>query len=757
MKNSYRPKSLGSKGFFILVIMLLVLTVLAVILNIPVLRQVFGFIFLTFIPGFLFLSILKLNRLGLIEKIVLSVGLSVAFLMLFGLALNGSLLAIGYTKPLSTASLLISFSTATIILAVISYIRNKDIAFTFSSLKLTTGEKAFLIVPALFPLLSIVGMRIMNLTNNNVILMLLLVMIPVYVIFISFFNRHASERVYPTAIFLISISLLLMYSLRSNHIIGSDVHVDYFIFLTTMDNFKWSQLGFPTLDSCLSVSMLPAVYQIFLNIDPEYLYKLFPSLIVSILPLAVYLLSKKYIGSFYAFLASFFFMSQTVFLWTPSYARTNIAILFFSLAVLVMFHDGISEFVKRMLFIIFAACIVLSHYGVTYATFFTLLLTWLGMQILPKIISRTKAPETTPAGSHIINKDPPVLPFQRGSPRGSDAMTDTVLALEPSQPQLRRGLTITLVTLFLAMLFFWYSQIIGPTFSSGVRFIQKSFTTWRWLLIEDTGGGVVQAAMGKTLAYTGVPQRIEFVISWLTILFVAIGLLAMIIKFKGMVSTPGFRHEKPNFLLKKFELEYLVLSIVCFLLLVVMVAVPHVSKYYGSARTYFQMVVPLSIFFVIGGIEVARYLKSRPQWLILAVLLPYFLSTTGMMCQVFNYPRAITLNSEGPRYGMYISDAESYAAKWVKEYSEEGITINAHHFARDLLISQAQLAPRGFKEYRLSELVGDREVDGYIYLRYLDIVDGGLKREYPGLFAASNKIYDNSKSEVYLKIPPQGD
>ena len=51
MKNGYGPKSLDSKGFFILVITLLVSTVLTVALNIPVfLRQVFGFIFLTFTP-----------------------------------------------------------------------------------------------------------------------------------------------------------------------------------------------------------------------------------------------------------------------------------------------------------------------------------------------------------------------------------------------------------------------------------------------------------------------------------------------------------------------------------------------------------------------------------------------------------------------------------------------------------------------------------------------------------------------------------
>ena len=139
-----RGINLSPIKWFGLVITIIALTNITILWGIPVLRQIFGFIFLTFIPGFLILLILKLNRLGLLEKIVLSVGLSVAFLMLFGLALNSSLLAVGYTRPLSTVPLLISFSTATIVLAIIAYIRNKGITFSFPSLKLTTREKMLL-------------------------------------------------------------------------------------------------------------------------------------------------------------------------------------------------------------------------------------------------------------------------------------------------------------------------------------------------------------------------------------------------------------------------------------------------------------------------------------------------------------------------------------------------------------------------------------------------------------------------------------
>ena len=128
------PKSFDArKKYFLLFVVLLILVDLSVALNIPVLRQVLSFIFLTFLPGWLIIYILRLNNLDLTTKIVLSVGLSVAFLMFLGLLVNSLLLALGYTKPLSTISLLISFNIAGIGLAILACIRNKDFTFSFSN------------------------------------------------------------------------------------------------------------------------------------------------------------------------------------------------------------------------------------------------------------------------------------------------------------------------------------------------------------------------------------------------------------------------------------------------------------------------------------------------------------------------------------------------------------------------------------------------------------------------------------------------
>ena len=65
----------------------------AVGLQIPIIRQLIGFIYLSFVPGILILRILKLHKLGNIETLLYTVGLSIATLMFTGLFMARNLIA----------------------------------------------------------------------------------------------------------------------------------------------------------------------------------------------------------------------------------------------------------------------------------------------------------------------------------------------------------------------------------------------------------------------------------------------------------------------------------------------------------------------------------------------------------------------------------------------------------------------------------------------------------------------------------------
>ena len=717
-------KYLGIKKCIWILIGLILLTDLAIILDIPFVRQVLGFLFLTLLPGLLILQILKLNKIGYTEKFVLSVGLSISFLMFFGLLLNNSSLCLGYKSPLSTVPLLISFNVAAIALTLVAYRMNKNVIFSLPNFNLSTSEKAFLIVPAIFPALSIFGAYFMNSTNNNIILMFLFFLIPIYVAFVCFSNHKFPARIYPIIIFLISISLVIVYQLRSSHILGMDMHTEFYYFQTTFDNAYWSVWGHSQLDACLSISLLPTVYQSLLKVDPEYFYKLFYVILFSLFPLIVFIISKKYVGDFYGFLAAVFSMFQARFLFSGG--RTNVAIFFFAFAMMTLFSDKIDPLKKRILFIVFMASCMVSHYSTTYIFFFILLGAFVGVEILSKKYS------------------------------------------------VKKVISLTVVILFFSMIFFWYSQVTETAFNAGIGFVGTTFKNLQeFFILESRGTG--EALLGKDIMQKGIPHKVEFVFTWLTFALIGIGIITLIRRYKEM-SFPELNLKKSGFLKDKFEVAYFVIALACVGLLVVMIALPFVAVGYDMFRLYAVAITILSVFFVIGGMMIAKYLNKllavlqgkastnnasqvRTYLIILLVLIPYFLSVTGVTYQMFGYPRQIILNSEGEQYDtMYVHDQESYGAKWLKVHSEGKTKVYTDFYGKYRLVSQASFSSKLIDR---SSLLEHKKIKGCIYLRYYNVVNGKLTgrssgtfynynlTEYNDVFVGRNKIYNNGGSVMY--------
>ena len=737
----------GTEKWFVFVISILLLVDLVIFLDIPFLRQIFGFLFLSILPGVLILQILKLDKLEFTEKVVLSVGISVSFLMFFGLLINNLSLSFGYETPLSTIPLLISFNLAFIVLAIIGYTVNKDFSFSLPKLNLNTSEKAFLIIPVMFPALSIFGMHVMNTTDNNIILMFLLFLIPAYVIFVCFLNQKFSNKLYPIVIFLISISLLLLLSLRSNHIIGADAHLEYYFFQTTLNNLHWNVFGYSRFDACLAISLLPTIYQSLLNIPSEFLFKILYSLIYSISPLVIYVISKKYVGEMHAFLASCFFMFQQNFLFTAWNARTNTAVLFFALAMMVLFSDKIDPLKKRILFILFMASCIVSHYSTSYIFFFIMLGAFIGIEILSRKYT------------------------------------------------VKRVVNLTTVLLFFALIFFWYSQITETAFNAGVGYIENTLTKLNTFFIMESRRENVQTMFGAGIMQRGIQSKIAFVFTWLTFAVIGIGIITLIRRYKEM-SFPELNFKKPDFLKEKFEVGYFMIALACSALLVAFVALPFVSTSYNVDRLYAVTITILSVFFVIGGISLSKNLSFIKQifkksliknlslrkngllkkqkdkrretengwgnpssgWaylVILLVLIPYFFfCATGVAHQMFGVPNAIILNSEGKQYDRaYVHDQESYSAKWLKGHVGENLKVYGDRLGCLIMISQATMS-LGKNAVSIRE---PRKVMNYVYLRYDNIINERLEiyqeyhnmTEYSIMFVGKSRIYDNGGSEIY--------
>jgi len=115
---------------FITVITSLIISAnLSIILNIPYFRQIIPFILLTFVPGILIIQLLKLEHLKNLEKLVLSVGLSLIFITSVGLITNYVFFS---SKPLNVPNILIIMDILLIVLLLLGYLINRVPPFKIS-------------------------------------------------------------------------------------------------------------------------------------------------------------------------------------------------------------------------------------------------------------------------------------------------------------------------------------------------------------------------------------------------------------------------------------------------------------------------------------------------------------------------------------------------------------------------------------------------------------------------------------------------
>lgn len=718
---------------------LLVSTNLAVLLDIPVFRPVLGFVFLTLIPGYLIICLLNLDKLGLTERFVLSVGFSIFFSMFFGLLINWLYFNyFGYVSPLSTRSVIISFSVILIIIYIISYKINGSIfSLHIADFSLSTKDKTFLLIPSICPFLSIYGTDFMNSTGNNIYLMILLFLIPSYVILITTIKSTIPEKIYPPMIYLMGVSILLMFPLRSDHILGLDAHAEYHLFQMTLNNQRWQVFETTSLASCLSISLLPAIYQSITNIDPERLFCLLYALTFSISALVVFIISNKYLSSFYAFLSAFFFISIPDFAITSILARSNMAILFFGLSIMVLFHENIGYSIKRLILIMFLSCVVVSHYSTTYILFFILLITFMLSQIIRTTIFSIQT---------------------RRLIRFKPNMISTAEDFVYTSGHIR----ISFIVLFFVLFFLWHSQITEFAFDRGIMFVKYSLTSLQKIFILESRSPDVLAAFGQRddIKSQFVPKVIVLTY-WMTIVLIVFGFFAAVLRFKNAVY--GFpNHNTLEYILQKMDYEFFMIASALCLMMTISLVIPGISAGYGLNRQYIMSAMVLSTFLVLGAISIGRYIGVKPCWILATVLVTYFLCTSGALYQITGTPSALTLNSDGKLYDVYyISNEESHAAKWLGNHREKTKMIYGDRVIGRWLLSQASI-PHSDVDGSLSSvtlLESDKNVEGYIYLRSHNLLDGKLMgidfqdydfTEYEYRFAEKAKCYSNNGAEVWL-------
>jgi uncharacterized membrane protein len=710
-------------------------------LDLPFFRQIIGFIYLTFVPGYLLLKILKSHGLGKLEIVLYSVGLSIAFQMFVGLSINALYPLIGITKPISTFPLTITLSILVLMLWALSCKRSTN---NLSADEVISSRSVSL--PALFllliPSLSVLGTGVVALYGNNVLLILVIVLISI-VPFLVAVGRFIPNRLYPLAVVAIAIALLLQFPLISKNLTGYDVNTEYYYSSLVIQKSYWNSMLLGNINAMASITILSPVYSNILNLDNAWVFKIVYPLLFSLVPLGLYCIYQKLVTKKLAFLSVFFFMSfSTFFTEMTALNRQEIAELFFVLLILLALEKTMKPAIRTLLSIVFAGALIISHYGLSFIIMFT----YLGLAFVVLLI---------------IEKLPFEHLFGRLLGRKKSKTPDNKPMTNP------RIITGTFILSFFVIALSWYtfvsgSSLIGTITNTGEHIWNGIFTQFLNLGARDI---FVQLALGGPPVTASLFREMQRILQYITELFIISGVLSLILT-RNKIGTR----------------EFFVWTITSMILLILSITLPYLASSLNMTRIYHVTLFFLSLLFVLGGLAfLKRFLKvfrkseaiKTATALLLVILVFYFLFNTGLIYEITgDSPTSASLDFQRLKESTgnvrvwfdsnYIYDEEVASAQWLSTHRGNTSQVFADIPARERVLLSYGMIP--LEESRVLSNATEIPEEAYVYLRRLNAVDGMIVANAPNygptytfniseissILERSNVVYQNGASSVLI-------
>jgi uncharacterized membrane protein len=698
---------------------------IAIFLDIPILREVIVFIFLSFIPGFAILRLFKLKEASFLNTILFSVALSIAFVMFVGLLVNELYLFLGFSQSWYTIPLTVAISAFTLTVFFIEYRRDLS-----EALKLKTSFEGKLknvftlsIILFLLPAMSAIGVL-----YSNVSVIILSYAIVVALCLLSVVSRRLlPENLFPFLIFSISITLICQVVLTSKYITGWDANIEYYVFRLTQQNGHWGFLygDINLLNSMLSITLLPAVYSSLMHAQGEVVFKILYPFIFSLVPLTLYQICAKQFGKMIGLLSVLFFVfTTTAFHGTEilSVNRQIVGELFLLLSVFLLISYTIPVTKRRLLLIILGAALAVSHYSLAYI--------YLAIIVLLFIISKAK-------------------------------------------PRFGKTLNAVTVLLLFVLTLSWYAWISNAP-------IKALTDTIKWVFEELGTGSVPSSGTASDLFF--IPQVfnmaswINLLLSGIANLFLIIGVLLIIFRIKGNEIFPQF----------KAMLTMAAVVLVVSLVLPSVARRLNFTRFYAIALLFLSPCFVLgcqALLETIGKVwtkirrplkrQIASKSKNIDVVLLLmgVILSAYFLSQVGFVNHVaggvphynIDFSRMITSNESQVKislYQVYIPEQDVFSASWLFNHKVVTADVFADYLSRPHVLTSYGLIPDLVFPITNTTIPPQGSI---VYLGSLNIVNGVITTtigsfntsEISFILDHNNLVYSNGNSEIwYVAFAP---
>lgn len=743
-----------------------------------------GFLFLLFVPGYFTLLLLRLEKSEFWGQVGLAVGFSILETILIVLLGNTLLTLIGIDRPLDRNIIFIEISLLSAVLGFgcwlkalpVKIIRKRFLLFE------NLADTILAFTPIVFVVLSVMGAISLNNGGGNVFTLSMLIGMAVYFVILTHLSGRTDPNVIPVALFFLSLSLLLMTSLRGWTITGHDIQREFRVFELAKGVGIWEMARFQdAYNACLSITILPTVFSNLLKLGNPYVYKLLFQIIFAVVPGLIYLNFQRFVGTSVALLAALYFMIFPTFYGDmPMLNRQEIAFLFLALMLYVLFLPGIALRVRRSLFVCLGIGLILSHYSTTYTV-----ISILAFLIIARPIGEALGRQTRKWG----------------------LFANSGLVMLTPRVSVQRLITIPMVTILALASFLWSSVITDTSSHSITRVIKATVTAMQNTIADDARSSDVQYSLFSwrqldrdavfksyqadfvqqvrsngdaanfydSSAYDQYP--IEVVKNWalpLTALgqwfadrgldvpafnyifrqgtakvlqmLIIIGMLYLVLR-RRLVTVP-------------LDTEFFLLAAGSLLLVFSQVILPVLSVEYGVLRAFQQSLMVLGVFIVFGCVALFGLVREKTAVRgSLAVVIVLFLSWTGVLHQALGGNEAqLHLNNAGLYYDVhYLHESEMAGVKWLggniaeEEYQSE---VQSDRYVAKKVNKMSQVNPRNDIHPALIRK------DSYVYLGYANVhkrqstvwfLGSLITYTYPVEFLdnTKDKIYDNSNVRIY--------
>ncbi|MFJ9908308.1 DUF2206 domain-containing protein [Streptomyces sp. NPDC101152] len=306
--------------------------------------------------------------------LLLSIGFAVMTDMVVALTVNTALPPLGVDRPLTRLVLTIATAAVLVALGVFAPEPKRLKRPSLGGLFATRGVKPVAAVGGVALVLAVAGPIRLNNGLGGAVSTVAMIVVAALIALLLLRRGRYPVPVLEFGLYCASAALLLLTSLRGQYITGHDIQKEFLYFRLALGGEHWDISTYTDpYNACLSITLLPvSVFQL-TALSETAIFKVVLPLLFALTPVLVHRAVRNVAPRVVALMSAvYFIVFPTFFTDMPYLGRQEIAFLLLGCAMVVLTDSQGPLRVRRIVFVVLLAGIVLSHYSTTYVVVGTL-------------------------------------------------------------------------------------------------------------------------------------------------------------------------------------------------------------------------------------------------------------------------------------------------------------------------------------------------------------------------------------------------